>query len=82
MILIAKLCKSGTIKHSLISQQALVSSTFLTVCLVVNFGGKLSEVASIEMNTNTFLFKPAKQISELYLRGHILSLPTLLCRLE
>ena len=58
------------------------SSILLTVYLVVNWGGKLSEVASIYMNRNTFLFKHAKEISELCLRGHILSLPTLLCRLE
>ena len=36
----------------------------LTVYLVVNSGGKLSEVASMDMNTNAFLSKPAKQISE------------------
>ena len=30
------------------------------------------------MNTNNFLFEPAKQTSDLSLRGHILSFPTLL----
>ena len=51
--------------------------SLLTVYLVVNLGGKLSEVASIDMNTNTFLFEPKKKIFKLCSRGHILSLPTL-----
>ena len=77
-ILIATLCNSGTLKSSLTYPQAPFPSTLLTVYLVVNSGGKLLEVASINMTTNTFLFVPKKQISQLCSRGHILSLPTLL----
>ena len=82
VILMATLYNSGTLNPSLTSPQAPFPSTLFIVYLVVNSGGKLSEVASVDMNTNTILFKPAKQISELCFRGHILSLPTLLCRLE
>ena len=78
VILIVTLCNSGTLNPSLTSPQAPFPSTLLTVYLVVNSGGKLSEVASIDMNTNTFLFEPKKQISELCSSGHILSLPILL----
>ena len=60
MILIATLCKAGTLKPSVTSPKAVFSSTLLTVYLVVNLGRKLLEVASIDMNTKTFLFKPAK----------------------
>ena len=35
-------------------------------------------VSSIDMNTNTFSFKPKKQVSEMRSRGQLLSLPTLL----
>ena len=73
VILMETLSKSGTLKPSLTSPHAPFPSTLLTVYLVVNLGGGLSEVASIEMNTNTFLFKPKKQISELCLRAIYIS---------
>ena len=78
VILMATLCKSGALKPSLTYTQAPFLSTLLTFYLVVNSREKLSEVASIDMNMNTFLFEPKKQIYELCLRDHILSLPTLL----
>ena len=49
VILIATLLKSGILKPSLTSLQAPFPSTLLTVFLVGNSGGKLSEVASNNM---------------------------------
>ena len=78
IFLMVTLCKSQTLKPSLTSHLTPIPSTLLTMYLVVNSGGRLSQVASIDMNTNNFLFKPKKQISDVCSRGHILSLPNLL----
>ena len=50
MILMATLCKSGTLKLSLTSPQGPFTSTLLTMYLVLNLGGKLSDMAYIDMN--------------------------------
>ena len=78
MILMVTLCKSGTMKSS-VTSPAGPNPKHLSHCVLGDqLVGKLSEVASININKNTFLFEPSKQISQLCPRGHTLSLPTML----